>query len=271
MVELESLKDMAQSVRRRMIGVADHCRGKIHWGSSLSCVEILLSVIGDASNMTDGAVEPEQRDTLIISKGHAALAYYAVLEEVGLLTRPFAESFQKYGTEFTEELEVNKELFIECSTGSLGLGLPFAVGLAIRCRKEGNNKRIFCVVGDGECDEGSNWEAAMLASQLGLDNITLIVDRNGLQADGNTESILSWSHMPERFRAFGWRAIEADGHDFASLREALSAKREEPLAVIANTVKGRGISFMENDFAWHEKVLVGDNLRQAKAEVGICD
>lgn len=267
MTEIVNLEEMARNVRRRMISVADYCRGKIHWGSSLSCVEILLSIIKDSSNITVSGIESKQRDSLIISKGHAALVYYSVLEECGLIARPFAEEFQKNGSQYTEELTMNEELFIECSTGSLGLGLPFATGFAIKNKKEDICKRIYCIVGDGECDEGSNWEAIMLASQLHLNNLTLIIDRNGLQADGSTESILSWSNLSERLRAFGWEAREADGHDFISLRAALAPCQDRPLAVIANTVKGKGISFMENDFTWHEKILKGEVLQLAKMEV----
>ena len=267
----ENLEKMAQNVRKKMISVADYCRNSlIHWGSSLSCVEILLSVIGDVSNISNVDREDKSRDLLIISKGHAALAYYAVLEECGLLEKTFAEEYQKNGSRYTEELTINPDLMIECSTGSLGLGLPYAVGLAIKDKREGNDgRRIFCLVGDGECDEGSNWEAVMLASQQHLDNLTLIVDRNGLQLDGDTELILSQANLSNRLGAFDWKVKEAEGHDFKSLREGLLMKQEKPLAVIAHTVKGKGISFMENDFSWHEKNLQGKLLQRAKEEVGL--
>ncbi len=269
MTEIENLVKMAQNVRRTMVSVADYCNNAIHWGSSLSCVEILLSIVSDISNISTAGIEDREKDILVVSKGHAALAYYAVLEECGLLKHPFVEEYQKNGSQYSEELTMNEELLIKCSTGSLGLGLPFAAGLAIRGKREGRDGRIYCVVGDGECDEGSLWEAVMLSAQLKLDNLALVVDRNRLQLDGDTESIISQSALPDRLAAFGWKVEKANGHDFASLRAAFSAGKETPLAVIADTVKGKGISFMENDFTWHEKVLQGKLLCTARGEVGL--
>lgn len=269
MKEIEHLENMARNVRRRIITTADHCHEKVHWASSLSCVEILLSIICDHSNISDSDIETQRRDSLIVSKGHAALAYYAVLEECGLLTQSFVPEYQKNGSRYPEELVKDEGMFIECSTGSLGLGLPFAVGLAIRNKRRGSRKRIFCVTGDGECNEGSNWEAIMLASQMGLDNLSLVVDRNGLQLDGSTESILDCTNLLNRLRAFGWFAHEADGHDFIALHDALRPEPGAPQAVIAHTVKGKGISFMENDFTWHDRKLSGNLLRMAKDEVGL--
>ena len=269
MKETEHLQNMARNVRRKIITTADYCHEKVHWASSLSCVEILLSIICDHSNISDSGVEAQRRDLLIVSKGHAALAYYAALEECGLLTQSFVPEYQKNGSRYPEELVKDEGLFIECPTGSLGLGLPFAVGLAIRNKRRGSCQRIFCVTGDGECNEGSNWEAMMLASQMGLDNLSLIVDRNGLQLDGSTEAILSCANLPNRLRAFGWSAREANGHDFAALHDALMPEPGTPQAVVAYTVKGKGISFMENDFTWHDRKLSGDLLRLAKAEVGL--
>lgn len=263
------LKKQAMHVRQRIISAADYCNEKVHWGSSLSCVEILLSLMSDVSNLTKKNVENNDRDIIIVSKGHAALAYYAVMEECGLLEGNFIADYQKNGSKYPEELVKDESLNIECSTGSLGIGLPYAVGVAIQGKRKGDMKRIFCLVGDGECDEGSIWEAIMLASQLKLDNLTLIIDLNGLQADGETKKIIDWSGIEAIFNAFGWKTRKVNGHNFEELRLALIEKSKVPSVVIAETIKGKGISFMENDFAWHDQVLNKHLLQKAKEEVGL--
>lgn len=263
------LKKQAIHVRQKIISAADYCYEKVHWGSSLSCVEILLSLIADVSNWTKKDVKNNERDMIIVSKGHVALAYYSVMEECGLLNEKFIEKFQKNGSRYPEELVKDSVLKTECTTGSLGLGLPYAVGVALRNNRKGHGNRIFCLVGDGECDEGSIWEAVMLASQLRLNNLTLVIDLNGLQADGETKEIIDWSGMENIFHAFGWKARKVDGHNFEELHSALTEKNKVPSVVIAKTVKGKGISFMENDFAWHDQVLNKDLLQKAKEEVGL--
>ena len=221
------------------------------------------------TNLTKKNIENKDRDIIIVSKGHAALAYYAVMEECGLLEENFIADYQKNGSKYPEELVKDESLRIECSTGSLGMGLPYAVGVAIREKRKGEKKRIFCLVGDGECDEGSIWEAVMLASQLKLGNLTLIIDLNGLQADGETKEIIDWSGMGAIFNSFGWKTRNVNGHNFEKLHLALIEKSEVPTVVIAETVKGKGISFMENDFAWHDQVLNKHLLQKAKEEVGL--
>lgn len=270
-MKIEDMEKMASNIRKMIVNAAEHCNGSIHWGGCLSCIEILLSIIADNSNILslNNGVELDKRDALVISKGHVGLAYYTVLEEVGILNHSFADEFQKNGSQFTEELTMNQELSIECSTGSLGIGFPYAVGLALRSQKKGYMNRVYCVVGDGECDEGSIWEALMLSSQLKLTNLILVVDRNGLQLDGDTRDILDLTNLPDRIASFGWIVREVNGHDFDELRDALLTPRTAPLAVIANTIKGKGISFMENNYIWHDKVLSGKNLESAKEEVGL--
>ena len=261
--------EQAESVRRKMISVADHCQEKIPWASSLSCVEILLYIMSEASNFADEKADDSCRDILIVSKGHAALAQYAVMNELGLIGDDFVTQYQKNGSDYPEELIKDKGLHIECSTGSLGLGLPYAVGKAILFKRRGINKKIFCIVGDGECDEGSVWEALMLAGQHKLNNIILVIDFNGLQADGSTDEIIAWNNMQKQIEAFGWQALAVDGHSFEELDKAFESITDKPTAVIAKTIKGKGISFMENDYSWHDRILNKDLLRQAKMEIGL--
>ncbi len=253
--------DKALNIRKRMLSVGEKCDEQIHWGGALSCVEL----------MTFLAFEHIKNDDFVVmSKGHAALAVYSALEEAQLIPADSCMGFQKNGGTFTEELEYNKEIGINCSTGSLGLGLSFCVGKAIHFKRVNDNRKVFCVVGDGECDEGSVWEAAMLASQQKLDNLNLIIDFNGLQLCGPTKDIISLDGLDRRFESFGWKSVVIDGHDFGEIENAINTKHEKrPLAIIANTVKGKGISYMENNPIWHDRKMNASEMTLAKKELGI--
>lgn len=262
-------KEQARRVRQKIISAADVCVEKVHWASSLSCVEILISVMKEAVNFADQSFEHKDRDVLIVSKGHAALAYYAAMNELGFIKEDFISSYQKNGSDYPEELVRNMRMGIECSTGSLGLGLSYGVGMGFLAKRRGKNRRIFCIVGDGECDEGSVWEAIMFAGQHRLNNVILIVDFNGLQADGDTDEIIAWDNMQTQIKSFGWDVKSVDGHDFEKLDLAYKDISDRPRAIIAKTIKGKGISFMENDYTWHDRVLNKELLKQARMEIGL--
>ncbi len=218
----------ALSIRKRMVCVAEKCNEQIHWGGSLSSVEIMTILAFE--NVKKG-------DIVVMSKGHAALAVYSAYEEAGLLPADACLQYQQDGGVLSEELEMNADNYIECSTGSLGIGLSYCVGKAIRFKREQCDKTVYCVVGDGECNEGSVWEAIMLASQQKLDNLILIVDCNGLQLCGPTKDIINMDNLDERLNAFGWKSVVSNGHDFYSLDKALNSEHYGiPLAVIAKTV-----------------------------------
>lgn len=257
----------ALSVRKGMIKTGEYCKGPVHWGGSLSCVEILVCIMERlVEEKKDGIGASE----LIISKGHAALVYYAVLAEYGLIPEDYYKEYQGNSSIYTEELTQNDTLGISCSTGSLGQGLPFALGRAIRAKLKGDNKsRIYCLVGDGEMDEGAVWEAVLLAAQLKADNLILLVDLNGLQSDGETENILSWRNLDAVLLAIGWEVHSIDGHDFMAIENAIQSNAVRPKAIMCKTVKGKGISFMENDPSWHDRYLRADELERAKKEVGL--
>ncbi len=262
-------KEQALKVRQKIIQVGEYCKEKVHWASSLSCVEILIYIMTEISNCANSRIPNECKDVVVVSKGHAALAQYAVMNELGLINEEFIELYQKNGSSYPEELVKDEKLGIECSTGSLGLGLPYCVGMAIYFLRRRKDRRIFCIAGDGECDEGSVWEAIMLAGQHRLNNLFFVVDFNGLQADGNTDNIISWKNMQKQIESFGWNVLIADGHDFTELDLAFSAISEKPTAIIAKTIKGKGISFMENDYSWHDRALSKELLKRAKMEIGL--
>lgn len=268
----EEFKERALSIRRRMVSVADHCNNSIHWASSFSCVEILLYLMGyKANTYLNGNLPDEDRDIIINSKGHTSVALYSVLAEIGIVPENFVESFQGDGSIYTEELEVNDELKLLCSTGSLGIGLPYAVGKALRDKIDQRERKIYCLMGDGECNEGSVWEAVGFARQHGLSDLTVIVDRNHMQLDGMTKDIMEFYDLEGIFRSFGWHVETADGYDCISLDKAFASETEKgvPKAIIVETVKGRGISFMENNPEWHDRLLDRDNLIQAKKELNM--
>jgi transketolase len=210
-----------------------------------------------------------ERDRFILSKGHGAMAYYAALKQVGFVTDEELLAFKSNDTFLYGHPSMNVERGIEFSSGSLGLGLALGVGTALGLRRRGNvTSRVFVLMGDGECNEGSVWESAISAAHFGLGNVIAIIDKNGLQYDGPTGSILTMGDLEAKWRSFGWAAHTVDGHDVAQLHAALSdTPSDVPTVVIANTVKGKGVSFMENEPGWHHSRLSSAQLDQALAEV----
>ena len=240
-----------------------------HLGGSLSMVEIMAALYGKVLNFDPQDMMAERRDRLIVSKGHGVMAQYAALKQCGLLSEEQLLGYKDNGGMISAHPSVNLALGIEYASGSLGMGLSLGVGAALALRRKGNtDSRVFVVLGDGECDEGSVWEAACSAAHYRLDNLVAIVDRNGLQYDGPTESVMALENFEARWRAFGWEAISVDGHNVTELVAALSRRTEKPLAVIARTIKGKGISFMEHAVQWHNGVVTQKLFDQAMTELG---
>lgn len=259
------MEQQSKEIRRNIISISDYCAGKVHWGSALSCVEIINAIYHILYNTNDKKLSVGNQ--FINCKGHAALAQYTVMYEHGLIG-DFRPNYQKDGTIYSEEIAYRETMGFPCSTGSLGLGFPYATGMAIRLKKENSTKKVYVLCGDGECDEGSVWESVLFSAHNKLDNIVLVVDCNGIQADGKTKDILDWGDMSKKFAAFGWAVDTIDGHSYCELVECLNKNTfEKPHVIIAKTVKGRGISFMENDFRWHDRVLSGELKSLAKKEV----
>ncbi len=228
-----------------------------HIAPSLSDVEICLSILSGFN---------EKEDSFILSKGHGALGYYAAMHQVGMISDDQFDSFESNGGEFPGQPSRSSNNKIEYSSGSLGMGLPYALGVALAKKK--SSGKVFVVVGDGELNEGSNWEAAALASQYKLDNLIVIVDNNSLQSDGNCDDIVGQDLM-KLWNAYGWQVQECNGHSVSELKSVYeSVHVDKPLAVLAKTTKGKGVSFMENDNAWHHAVLKEDEYRKALQEIG---
>jgi len=209
----------------------------------------------------------EYRDRLILSKGHGVPAVYAGLKQLHIISEEDLDTFKSDETKLFGHPSMNEELGIEFSSGSLGQGLSLAVGSAIGLKKKNNHARIFVIMGDGECNEGSVWEAAASASHYQLNNITVIVDKNHLQYDGDTEAIMSMELLEDKFKSFGWETYSINGHDIQSCCKAFERKSQKPIAILAETIKGKGISFMENNAKWHHNILTEELYQKALEEL----
>ncbi len=228
-----------------------------HIAPSLSDADICLGVL---------KLFREDIDSFILSKGHGALGYYAAMHQIGMITDEQFETFEINGSEFPGQPSKGENNKIEYSSGSLGMGISYALGVALEKKK--NDGIVYVIVGDGELNEGSNWEAAALASRYELQNLIVIVDSNGLQSDGKCEDIFGQS-LRDIWRAYGWEVIECDGHSIDGVISALRCEhKNKPLVVIANTIKGKGVSFMENNNSWHHAVLKNEDYQRAVQEIG---
>jgi transketolase len=261
--------DLALAIRRRVIELG-LCAGKngSHMGSAMSIVDLLAVLYGQTLDLDLIRARSPARDRFLLSKGHAAVALFATLEMCGFLTHEETSTFESNGTSFYAHAHRDLSRGIEFSGGSLSLGLPYGVGVALSCRKAGLNNRVFVLVGDGECDEGLIWEAAMAASNFSLGNLTVIVDANGMQSDGRKVEIMNPLSLVDKFSAFGFSAQEIDGHDHDQIAVALeAADLQRPTAIVARTTKGKGVSFMEGNPDWHHGVLTEALFNQAQAEL----
>lgn len=268
MTELERRANEMRSDIVSMIAEA----GSGHPGGSLSSADILTALyFGGVLEHDPARPDWDERDRFILAKGHAAPALYAVLAQAGYFPREELLTLRKLGTRLQGHPDSNLVPGVEVSTGSLGQGLSVAAGIAAGLKLDGKTQSVFALLGDGECQEGQVWEAAMFAAHRGLDNLVAIVDRNCLQIDGNTADVCDPGDLAAKFSAFGWTAVEVDGHDIPALVEALAAAKADraakPHALIARTVKGRGVSFMENQAGWHGKAPNAEQTEAALAEL----
>nr|WP_273104239.1 transketolase [Centipeda periodontii] len=257
-------------MRRMALDLAYRCGTSSHLGGGLSMMEILSVLYGAVMNTAQHAVPYEAQDKFILSKGHGVLGLYTALAEFGIITQEQLATFQQDGSDLIAHPVMNASLGIESSSGSLGQGISMGVGLALAAKKKGYAYQTFVLCGNGESNEGSVWEAAMSAVQFGLDNFTLILDNNHMQSDGKSEAILDMSdRYAEMLQDVGFETIEVDGHDASALMEAFQRTREaeKPRAVVAHTVKGKGVSFMENDNDWHHNRLTEEQYQRAIPEL----
>jgi transketolase len=260
---------LAREIRIDSVSMVHRARAS-HIGSSLSVADILAVLYGTV--MRHRPMEPAwpERDILLLSKGHAAAAGYAALARVGYFDAGLLHRFQEDGSALAGHLTKSSEApGVEWSTGSLGHGLPVGVGMALWRSRTGAPSRVFVVMSDGECDEGTTWESALLASHHRLSNLSVIVDANGIQSFGKVSEVLDLEPLAEKWAAFGWAVAEVDGHDHGMLEAALDARAQDrPSVVIARTVKGQGVSFMQGDLLWHYRNPSDDELDLALKELG---
>lgn len=245
-------------------------RGKSgHTGGSLSCIDILIALYHGVMRYDPKNPKWEDRDRLIMSKGHSVEALYAVLADVGYIQRSELETYCQYGSRLTGH-PTTKVPGIEVNTGSLGHGLAVGVGVALAGKMDKKQYKVYVLMGDGELDEGSVWEAAQIAAHYRLDNLIGIVDRNRLQITGNTEEVLALENLKAKWEAFGWVVLEVNGHDIERLVNVFRSIPEipaKPHLVLAYTVKGKGVSFIENRAEWHHKVPTDEELERAIQEL----
>lgn len=248
---------------------AVHSGKSSHVGSSLSAIDILAVLYARVADISPQNLDDPERDIVVVSKGHAAAGTYSVMTNVGILPQDWLDGYSQDGTRLGGHVTSNGVPGVELSTGSLGHGLPFGLGIALAAQRTGNPRHAYIVMSDGECDEGTTWESALLASHHGLDNLTVAIDRNGLQSLTTTEQTVALEPFADKWRAFGWDVHEIDGHDHDALAAALGATGGgRPRVVICTTTKGKGVSYMEGKVLWHYKTPDVDQVAQAVEELG---
>ena len=266
----KGLNEITCSIRKDIVSMI-HGAKSGHPGGSLSAVEILTGLYFDEMNIDPTNPKMEDRDRFVLSKGHAAPVLYATLAQKGYFDKEELKGLRKTGRMLQGHPDMKGTPGVEMSTGSLGQGFSVACGMAMASKLDNAPWRVYALLGDGECQEGIVWEAAMSAAHYKLDNMTAFLDYNGLQIDGNTDDVMSLGSIVDKFKAFGWNVIEIDGHDFDQIFAALDMAKStvgQPTMIVAKTIKGRGVSFMENQAGWHGNAPSDEHLRIALEELG---
>lgn len=269
MLSVPELKEKSRMIRMEIVKMVMEA-GSGHPGGSLSSTDILVTLYNNILRHDPLNPKWPERDRFILSKGHAAPLLYCILVDQGYIAPVCLPTLRDLDSILQGHPDCTKTAGVEISTGSLGNGLSIASGVAAAGKIDGASWRVYVLLGDGECDEGIVWEAAMFAAHYRLGNLTAIIDRNGLQIDGPTEQVMGLNPFPEKWRAFNWNVIEVDGHSFEALMGAFTeaAKpRDRPTVIIANTVKGKGVSFMEGNVGYHGKVPSKPDYERALKEL----
>jgi transketolase len=266
------LEEHANNLRAKIIETSNRA-GLPHLGSCLSCLDLLVALYFYKLNIDPSDPGHLLRDRFILSKGHGAPALFQVLAKRGFFPESDLDKYGENGSIFGEHPPTPSHLNgIEAATGSLGHGMPMGLGMALAARVNKLNYSVYAIVGDGECNEGSIWECAMLASAQKASNFCVLVDFNKWQATDRSENIMALNPLADKWRAFGWEVVEIDGHDYSQILAALSqfpSQSQKPLAIIAHTIKGKGVSFMEDDNNWHYRIPTAEEVAAAKKELGI--
>jgi transketolase len=268
--DIMKLKETARTLRQDIIEMLAESNSG-HPGGSLSAVEILTALYFSEMNVNSDNPHQEDRDRFVLSKGHAAPVLYAALAEKGYFEKRHLKTLRKLGSILQGHPNMNDTPGVDMSTGSLGQGFSAANGMALAGKLDNKNYRVFVLLGDGELEEGQVWEAAMTSAHYKLDNLTAFVDHNGLQIDGPVEKVMNPEPVADKFAAFGWNVISIDGHSFEEIFKAIDeakAFKGKPTMIVANTVKGKGVSFMENQAGWHGTAPNKEQRDQAIKELG---
>lgn len=267
--DIESLKKIAQNVRRGIIDAVYNGKSG-HPGGSLSIADIMTVLYFNEMNVDKGNPQDENRDRLVLSKGHCAPALYSTLANYGFFDIEELKTLRNIESRLQGHPDMKHIPGVDMTTGSLGQGLSVANGMAISGKLDNKDYRVYCILGDGEIEEGQIWEAAMASSKYKLDNLCVIVDNNNLQIDGTIEEVMSSYPIDEKFRSFGFQIINIDGNDIDEILKAFEVAKnikEKPTCIIAKTIKGKGVSFMENRVGWHGKAPNKEEYEQAIKEL----
>ena len=266
---VDALEKIAKEVRRSIIEEV-YLASSGHPGGALSCADILTVLYFNQMNINPKKTDAEGRDRLVLSKGHCSPALYAVLARKGYFDKKELTGFRKLGSMLQGHPDMNKVPGVDCSSGSLGQGLSIANGMALNSKMESHGYRVYCVLGDGEIEEGQVWEAAMTASKYKLDNLCVVVDNNNLQIDGSIEDVKGLTKIEEKFESFGFNVVTVKGNDIKALIKAfdkVKTVKGKPSVIIAITTKGKGVSFMENKAEWHGKAPNEEQYKLAMEEL----
>lgn len=268
-VNEQMLKEQAKDIRKDIVTMIGMAKSG-HPGGSLSAVEILTYLYFEEMKINPAEPKWEERDRFVLSKGHAAPVLYATLARRGFFSIEELTTLRKLGSHLQGHPDMKKVPGVDMSTGSLGTGFSAATGIALACQLDKKNNYVYALLGDGELQEGQVWEAAMSAAHYKLDNLIAFVDNNGLQIDGNIDSVLSPNPIDQKFMAFGWHVQIIDGHDFQQIANAIKvakAEKGKPSMIIAKTIKGKGVSYMENQAGWHGSAPNEEQVAQAMTEL----
>ena len=267
--EHKNLLETAKKIRHSIIDTTLKAGGA-HVGGGLSALDIMVALYFKYMNVNPENPENPDRDRFVLSKGHGAIGFIPVLAERGFFEKELLDSFNKFKSPFGMHPDGNKIAGCDASTGSLGHGLPMAVGMALGAKVQKKDFYTYCIVGDGELNEGSNWEAAMTAAHHKVDNLILFVDKNRQMIDGPVQEVMNIDPLADKWKAFRWEVIEIDGHNMIEIAEAIEKAHQikgKPTVVVANTVKGKGVDFMENETKWHYGAIDSEMGERAHASI----
>lgn len=269
-MQKQKMASIARKIRHNIVEMIYEAQSG-HPGGSLSAVEILTYLYFSEMNIASNDAKNEDRDRFILSKGHAAPVLYSVLAEKGFFSKNELKTLRKINSKLQGHPDMKKVPGIEASTGSLGQGLSISSGIALAGKLDNKNYNVYVLLGDGETQEGMVWEAAMFASHNKLDNLTAILDHNGLQIDGKNEEVVNIEPIDKKWEAFGWHVIKINGHDYDEIEKAFNERKlvkNKPVIIIADTIKGKGVSYMENQAGWHGKAPSDEEKNIAIKEIG---